>query len=395
MEITDLVRRVSKQPPIAVEYDEEIPASIDGFDVAERISYIGMLRREIDALDFSTPILKTLFSDKKEEPVKKAIENQRNYLTDSIARTYHSSPFLRGGGTWVTANSPEVNTTIEQKSKILAGNILKAYDSHGLVPHDNDIDYIVEIIGYSLSSISNYAAIQPMQHPISQVYTMKLVAEEGNSSPRMGFELNAATVASSSRRLATACVEQSIPERMTNGLYEVEHGLIDLIRQSLRDRTVDLDANAPESLLISIQRHANQIGARNKRGTANSLMISSQFGGTLDYILSLSTDHSRSKSDTHSIDPKSTSQKYIKFIGTLFDNLKVYTSPHLERNEMLLYYKGNSETDAGLTYCPYVIYYESGSMINPVTFMPTIGTMTRAGHLADKIPDYYTRLRYV
>lgn len=81
-----------------------------------------------------------------------------------------------------------------------------------------------------------------------------------------------------------------------------------------------------------------------------------------------------------------------QLVGTLNGDMKVYNylwnqsqpttaSPAGTGNDTILlgYKGGNSETDAGYFYCPYVPLMSSGVIMNPVTMNPVIGLMTRYG----------------
>lgn len=393
MDITNLVRRLNKQQPIVTE-EEEIPASIDGFDVAERISYIGMLRREIDALDFSLPILKSLFKDKP-EPKKK--ENLTGRNTGDNISGYFYNPYIPLSGTsnslyrdgiW-SHDKVELSKTVAEKSKILAGNILKERNKTDLVPHDNEIDYIVDIVGLTVESISNFAGVQVMQAPVTLVYNLGVVGVSEENIIN-NVQITSIAVEASSRKLSNSHIESGLPERFTKGLSEVEEYLIDVIRT--KTETVKLESES--NLLSEIQRLSYLLSKRNKRGAANRLMVSSKFGSVLDYILSLSQNKYQTQSETHKIDKDIRISRYSKYIGMLFGAVKVYASPYLKEDEMFLYYQGDNDTDVGFTYCPFVIYNESGRIVNPVTFEPVIMAMSRSGMITDKIPDYYTRIEY-
>ncbi len=78
-----------------------------------------------------------------------------------------------------------------------------------------------------------------------------------------------------------------------------------------------------------------------------------------------------------------------QLIGTLNGDMKVYSYlwnqaqavPGGTGNDTILlgYKGGNSETDAGYFYCPYVPVMSSGVVMNPVTMNPVVGLMTRYG----------------
>ena len=48
---------------------------------------------------------------------------------------------------------------------------------------------------------------------------------------------------------------------------------------------------------------------------------------------------------------------------------------------VLVGYKGSTETDAAAFYCPYIPLMSSGVILDPSTFEPTVGFMTRYGYV--------------
>ena len=48
---------------------------------------------------------------------------------------------------------------------------------------------------------------------------------------------------------------------------------------------------------------------------------------------------------------------------------------------VLVGYKGSSEADAAAFYCPYIPLMSSGVVLNPNTFEPVVGFMTRYGYV--------------
>ena len=50
-------------------------------------------------------------------------------------------------------------------------------------------------------------------------------------------------------------------------------------------------------------------------------------------------------------------------------------------NQVLVGYKGSSEADAAAFYCPYIPLMSSGVVLDPDTFEPVVGFMTRYGYV--------------
>jgi len=75
-----------------------------------------------------------------------------------------------------------------------------------------------------------------------------------------------------------------------------------------------------------------------------------------------------------------------KFVGTLNGAMRVYVDAYLsdtgnDTNQVLVGYKGTSEADAAAFYCPYIPLMSSGVVLDPATFEPVVGFLTRYGYV--------------
>ncbi len=62
--------------------------------------------------------------------------------------------------------------------------------------------------------------------------------------------------------------------------------------------------------------------------------------------------------------------------------MKVYVNSYAsDSTPVLIGYKGSSESDAAAFYCPYVPLMSSGVVLDPATFEPVVGFMTRYGYV--------------
>ena len=148
---------------------------------------------------------------------------------------------------------------------------------------------------------------------------------------------------------------------------------------------LDIDSNGRWSvekfkgLLFQIERDANQIAQRTRRGKGNVIMCSADvasalaMAGVLDYTPALNAN--LSVDDTGNT-----------FAGTLLGKFRVYIDPYAANNAANQYYvvgyKGTSPYDAGLFYCPYVPL-QMVRAVGENTFQPKIGFKTRYGMVAN------------
>ena len=155
--------------------------------------------------------------------------------------------------------------------------------------------------------------------------------------------------------------------------------------------TVDLDTDSNgrwsvekfKGLLFQIERDANQIAQRTRRGKGNVVLCSADvasaltMAGILDYTPALNAN--LNVDDTGNT-----------FAGTLAGKYKVYIDPFAANNDANQYYvvgyKGTNPYDAGLFYCPYVPL-QMVRAVGQDTFQPKIGFKTRYGIVANPFAE--------
>ena len=127
------------------------------------------------------------------------------------------------------------------------------------------------------------------------------------------------------------------------------------------------------ALAVLINQQANLVAQRTRRGAANWAVVSSN---TLTILQSATTSAFARTTEGTFEAPTNT-----KFVGTLNSSMKVYVDAYAPSNTVvLLGYKGSSETDAAAFYCPYIPLMSSGVVLDPTTFEPTVGFLTRYGY---------------
>ncbi len=136
-----------------------------------------------------------------------------------------------------------------------------------------------------------------------------------------------------------------------------------------------------KGLHFQVEREANQIAKRTRRGRGNVILCSSDVAsaltetGKLDYTTALSGNNLQ-VDDTGNT-----------FVGVLNGKYKVYIDPYVIGGEYLtIGYKGANAFDAGLFYCPYVPL-QMVRAVDPSTFQPKIGFKTRYGMVANPFAD--------
>jgi hypothetical protein len=128
------------------------------------------------------------------------------------------------------------------------------------------------------------------------------------------------------------------------------------------------------ALAVLINRTANKIAQRTRRGAGNFAVVSPE---SLTVLQSASTSAFARTTEGTFEAPTNT-----KFVGTLNGAMRVYVDSYAaDATAVLVGYKGSSETDAAAFYCPYVPLMSSGTVLDPSTFEPVVSFMTRYGYV--------------
>ena len=128
------------------------------------------------------------------------------------------------------------------------------------------------------------------------------------------------------------------------------------------------------ALAVLINRTANKIAQRTRRGAGNYAVVSPE---SLTVLQSASTSAFARTTEGTFEAPTNT-----KFVGTLNGAMRVYVDSYAsDSTAVLVGYKGSSETDAAAFYCPYVPLMSSGTVLDPDTFEPVVSFMTRYGYV--------------
>ena len=124
---------------------------------------------------------------------------------------------------------------------------------------------------------------------------------------------------------------------------------------------------------VLVNRAANLIAARTRRGAGNYLVVSPAM---LTVLQSATTSAFARTTEGPFEAPTNT-----KFVGTLNGTMRVYSDQYASDSTVALVgYKGSGEMDAPAYYCPYIPLMSSGVVMDPSTFEPVVSFMTRYGY---------------
>jgi hypothetical protein len=128
------------------------------------------------------------------------------------------------------------------------------------------------------------------------------------------------------------------------------------------------------ALAVLINRSANLIAARTRRGAGNYVVISP----TMLTVLQSATTSAFARTTEGPFEAPTNT----KFVGTLNGTMRVFVDQYAaDSAPVLVGYKGDGEIDAAAFYCPYIPLMSSGTVLDPSTFEPTVSFMTRYGYV--------------
>ena len=277
--------------------------------------------------------------------------------------------------------------------------------------------------------------VQPMTGPVGQIHTLRVryaetgggatagdealspfklagtyagspdatAAAEGTPGKKMSIQILKETVEAKTRRLSARWTFEAAQDAEAMHGVDVEAEIMQALAQeivveidqeiigSLRTlagagETLDFNSltNASDYtptyvgdrhalLAIEINRAANRIAARTRRGAGNYIVVSPE---ALTVLQSASTSTFARTTEGSFESPTNT-----KFVGTLNGTIKVFVDNYAaDGTKVLVGYKGSSETDAPAFYCPYVPLMSTGPVMDPATFEPVVSFMTRYGY---------------
>lgn len=190
-----------------------------------------------------------------------------------------------------------------------------------------------------------------------------------DAQAQQGIDIEAEIMAALAQEI-TAEIDQEI----IGSLYSLAGSAFNTFDQQAVSGTATFVGDEHAALAILINRAANAIAQRTRRGAGNYAVVSPM---ALTILQSATTSaFARSTEGTFEA-PSNT-----KFVGTLNSAMRVYVNAYAADNtSVLIGYKGSSEADAAAFYCPYIPLMSSGVVLDPSTFEPVVGFLTRYGYV--------------
>lgn len=130
-----------------------------------------------------------------------------------------------------------------------------------------------------------------------------------------------------------------------------------------------------QALYTKVLEVSNQIAVRTRRGAANWMIVNPN---VLTILQTLKSFNFAPISSSY-VDPTN-----IGLAGTIEGRFKVFTDIIRTSDDVLMGYKGSTETDTGIVYMPYVPLEVSPTILDGNSFMPRVMLSTRYG-IADNM----------
>ena len=332
-------------------------------------------------------------------------------------------------------------TTLENTRKYLSESATAGATSAGNVATLNRV--ILPVIRRVMPTViaNELVGVQPMTGPVGQIHTLRVrysdtfnagasgatageealspfkIAEsysgattgkaantaalEGESGNRLSIQILKQTVEAKSRKLSARWTFESAQDAQSMHGIDVEAEIMAALAQEI---TAEIDQEVLASLgslagtagsvynqaavsgtatfvgdehaalAVLINREANKIAQRTRRGAGNWAVVS-PFALT---ILQSATTSAFARTTEGTFEAPTNT----KMVGTLNNAMKVYVNTYAaDSSDIIIGYKGSSESDAAAFYCPYIPLMSSGVVLDPTSFEPVVSFMTRYGYV--------------
>jgi hypothetical protein len=90
--------------------------------------------------------------------------------------------------------------------------------------------------------------------------------------------------------------------------------------------------------------------------------------------------------------PTNTTGSQITYKGKFAGKYDLVVDPMFPDDEIIVGYKGSSPMDAGFFYCPYIPLQPLDTVVDPETFQPRKGILTRYGKVATQPASRFYRV---
>jgi len=350
--------------------------------------------------DTKTALLEGLNGTKK-QVMATTLENTRKYLSESATAGATSA------GNVATLNRVILPVIRRVMPTVIANEIVGVQPMTGPVGqiHTLRVRYSDTAGTGASGAVAGEEALSPFK--IAEAYSGNTTsgkadataALEGAAGNRLSIQILKQTVEAKTRKLSARWTFESAQDAQSQHGIDVEAEIMAALAQeitaeidqevigslgTLAGQTDTYDQAAVSgtatfvgyehaALAVLINRAANRIAQRTRRGAGNWAVISPAM---LTVLQSATTSAFARTTEGAFEAPTNT-----KFVGTLNNAMRIYVNTYSANDDVLVGYKGSSESDAAAFYCPYIPLMSSGVVLDPSTFEPVVSFMTRYGYV--------------
>ena len=188
-----------------------------------------------------------------------------------------------------------------------------------------------------------------------------------DAQAQQGIDIEAEIMAALAQEI-TAEIDQEVIGSLNNLA-----GTVLTYDQNTVSGTATFVGDEHAALAVQINRVANLIAQRTRRGAGNWAVVSP----TVLTLLQSATTSAFARTTEGTFEAPTNT----KFVGTLNSAMRIYVNGYATTDDVLVGYKGSSESDAAAFYCPYIPLMSSGVVLDPATFEPVVSFMTRYGYV--------------
>ncbi len=352
--------------------------------------------------DTKTALLEGLNGTKK-QVMASTLENTRKYLSETATAGATSA------GNVATLNRVILPVIRRVMPTVIANEIVGVQPMTGPVGqiHTLRVRYSDTAGTGASGAVAGEEALSPFK--IAEAYSGNATsgkadataALEGAAGNRMSIQILKQTVEAKTRKLSARWTFESAQDAQSQHGIDVEAEIMAALAQEITaeiDQEVlgslgTLGGTAVETydqaavsgtatfvgdehaaLAVQINRAANLIAQRTRRGAGNWAVVS-PFALT---ILQSATTSAFARTTEGTFEAPTNT----KMVGTLNNAMKVYVNTYAgDGANVIVGYKGSSESDAAAFYCPYIPLMSSGVVLDPSSFEPVVSFMTRYGYV--------------
>ena len=264
-----------------------------------------------------------------------------------------------------TANSPFDTSVVKGDEALSPFKIATAYSGNSATGRASSTAALEGVAGNRINVQILKQVVEAKTRKLSARWTFE-AAQDAQSMH--GLDIEAEIMAALAQEI-TVEIDQEVLGSL-RGLAATDYAY----DQAAVSGTATFVGDEHAALAVLINRAANLIAQRTRRGAANWAVVSP---AALTVLQSATTSAFARTTEGTFEAPTNT-----KFVGTLNGAMKIYVDSYASDSQAVLVgYKGSSEADAAAFYCPYIPLMSSGVVLDPTTFEPVVGFMTRYGYV--------------